>query len=54
MGGDTFRFERYVNVDVVIVLFNQKTFLFISETRMNFGRGIGAAWGRFGLMRDIQ
>ena len=32
----------------------KNTLLYISEIRMNFGRGNGAAWGRFGLMRDIQ
>ena len=37
------------------VLFNHKKKHFsFSEIRMNFGRGNGAAWGRFGLMRDIQ
>ena len=52
-----FRFGRYnVNEDVIIVLFyhKKKTYFYISEIRKNFGRGNGAAWGRFGLMRDIQ
>ena len=34
-------------------ILKKKHFSF-SEIRMNFGRGNGAAWGRFGLMRDIQ
>ena len=57
MGGDTYRFGRYhVKEDVsFFVLFNLKKKHFsFSAIRMNFGRGNGAAWGRFGLMRDIQ
>ena len=34
-------------------ILKKKHFSF-SEIRMNFGRGNGAAWGRFVLMRDIQ